>query len=56
MPSHIWQLGITHYSEFEKLKYIHVFIDTGSGFIFASLHTGEASRNVIDIACKLLLL
>jgi hypothetical protein len=27
---------------------IHVCIDTCSGFLFASLHTGEASRNVID--------
>ena len=31
-----------------KLKYIHVCIDTCSGFPFASLHTGEASKNVID--------
>lgn len=48
MPNHIWQMDITHYAEFRKLKYIHVCIDTCSGFIFASLHTGEASRNVID--------
>jgi hypothetical protein len=48
MPNHIWQMDITHYVEFGKLKYIHVCIDTNSGFLFASLHTGEASRNVID--------
>ena len=48
MPNHIWQMDVTHYAEFGKLKYIHVCIDTCSGFLFASLHTGEASRNVID--------
>jgi hypothetical protein len=48
MLNHIWQLGVPHYSEFGKLKYIHVCIDTCSGFLFASLHTGEASRNAID--------
>jgi hypothetical protein len=44
----IWQMGMTHYAEFRKLKHMCVCIDTSSGFIFASLHTGEASRNVID--------
>jgi hypothetical protein len=47
MPNHIWQMDITHYAEFGKLKYIHVCIDTCSGFLFASLHTGEASKKVI---------
>jgi hypothetical protein len=56
MSSHIWQIDVTHYSEFGKLKYIHVCSDTCSGLIFASFHTGEASRNVIDIAYRLLLL
>jgi transposase InsO family protein len=41
-------MDITHYAEFGKLKYIHVCIDTCSGFLFASLHTGGASKNVID--------
>jgi transposase InsO family protein len=48
MPNHIWQMDVTHYAEFGKLKYIHVCIDTCSGFLFVSLHTGEASKNVID--------
>jgi transposase InsO family protein len=48
MPSHIWQMDVTHYVEFGKLKYIHVCIDTCSGFLFASLHMGEDSRNVIE--------
>jgi hypothetical protein len=48
MPNHIWKMDVTHYVEFGKLKYIHVCIDICSGFLFASLHIREASRNVID--------
>ena len=48
MPNHIWQIDVTHYTEFKKLKYMHVCIDTCSGLHFASLHMGEASKNVID--------
>ena len=48
MPNHIWQMDVTHYAEFRKLKYIPVCIDTYPGFLFASLHTREASKNVID--------
>jgi hypothetical protein len=48
MSNHIWQMDVIHYAEFGKLKYIHVCIVTCSGFLFASLHMGEASRNVID--------
>lgn len=40
-------MDVTHLPEFGKLKYIHVTIDTYSGFIFASLQAGEASKNVI---------
>uniref|UniRef100_A0A5F9DJY2 RNA-directed DNA polymerase n=1 Tax=Oryctolagus cuniculus TaxID=9986 RepID=A0A5F9DJY2_RABIT len=46
-PNQLWQLDITHFMEFGKQKYIHVPIDTCSGFIFASLHTGEATKHVI---------
>jgi transposase InsO family protein len=48
MPNHFWQTDVTHYAEFGKFKYIHICIDTCSAFLFASLHMGEASRNVID--------
>jgi hypothetical protein len=48
MPNHIWQMDVSHYAEFGKLKYIRVCIDACSGFFFASLYTGEVSRNVID--------
>jgi transposase InsO family protein len=52
MPNHIWQMDVIHYAEFGKLKYIHeyihVCIDTCSGFLFTSQHMGEASRTAID--------
>jgi transposase InsO family protein len=48
MPNHIGQMDVTHYVESGKLKYIHVCIDTCSGFPFASLYTGGASNNVTD--------
>lgn len=41
-------MDVTHFSAFNKLKYIHVSIDTFSGFICASLHAGEATKHVID--------
>ncbi|NXB87454.1 POK6 protein, partial [Vidua chalybeata] len=37
----IWQTDITHFPSFGRLKYIHVSVDTFSGAVFASLHTGE---------------
>ena len=41
-------MDVTHHAESGKLIYIRVCIDTCSVFPFASLHTGEASKNVID--------
>lgn len=35
-------------SEFGNLKYVHVAIDTCSGFIFAFIQTREASKRVIS--------
>ena len=40
-PLHLWQMDVTHFLEFGKLKYIHVSIDTASGIISASLQTGK---------------
>ena len=40
-------MDVTHFSDFGKLNYLHVSIDTASGVIFASLHTGEKTRHVI---------
>ncbi|NXA68115.1 POK25 protein, partial [Mohoua ochrocephala] len=37
-PNDIWQTDITHISSFVTFKYVHVFIDTFSGFIVATAH------------------
>lgn len=47
LPGQIWQMDITHIPEFGHLKYVHVTIDTFSGFIVATLHGGEATKNII---------
>jgi len=41
-------MDVTHIPEFGKMKYVHVSVDTCSGIIFASCHTGEKSRDVIS--------
>ena len=38
----------THISDFRKIKYAHVTIDTFSGFLDATVLTGEATKNVIS--------
>ncbi|OWK52528.1 Pol polyprotein [Lonchura striata] len=43
----LWQTDITHYNPFGRLKYLHVSIDTFSGAVFASLHTGEKTKDII---------
>lgn len=42
----LWQTDVTHDSEFGSLKYIHSSIDTFSGALVASCHTGEKARAV----------
>ncbi|NXU09021.1 PO113 protein, partial [Pardalotus punctatus] len=42
----VWQMDITHIPEFGRLKYVHVSIDTFSGAMFASAHTGEKAKDV----------
>lgn len=52
-PGELWQMDVTHFSPFGKLKYIHVSIDTFSGFLCATLQSGEATKHVIShmISC-----
>lgn len=40
-------MDVTHIPKFGNLKYVHVFVDTYSGFIFSTLQTGKAWKNVI---------
>ena len=41
-------MDVTHIPSFGKLKFVHVSIDTFSGFLCASAHTGEATKDVIN--------
>lgn len=43
----LWQMDITHISEFGCLKYVHASIDTFSLAIWATVQTGESARHVI---------
>ena len=46
--NHIWQMDVTHIPEFGKIRYMHVSIDTYSGFIVASLQSGEKTKDIIN--------
>ena len=47
LPLKLLQMDVTHISEFGKLKYVHVSVDTYSGIMHATLMTGEKANNVI---------
>lgn len=42
----VWQTDVTHVPEFGKSKYVHVSVDTFSGAVYASAHSGEKATNV----------
>ncbi|OWK57810.1 Pol polyprotein [Lonchura striata] len=42
----VWQMDITHVPSFGRMKYVHVSVDTFSGAVFASAHTGEKAKDV----------
>ncbi|RMC18211.1 hypothetical protein DUI87_05092 [Hirundo rustica rustica] len=43
----VWQTNVTHFPQFGRHKYVHVSIDTFSGAVFASAHTGEKAGDAI---------
>ncbi|RMC03835.1 hypothetical protein DUI87_19588 [Hirundo rustica rustica] len=43
----LWQTDVTQVTEFGRLKYVHVMVDTFSSAMWASAHTGEKARDVI---------
>jgi transposase InsO family protein len=45
--NHIWQTDVTHIPQFGTLKYVHVTLDTYSGVLFASAHTGETTKHAL---------
>nr|XP_014125095.1 uncharacterized protein LOC106629581 [Zonotrichia albicollis] len=42
----LWQMDVTHIPFFGRLCYVHVSVDTFSGAIYASAHTGERAADV----------
>jgi transposase InsO family protein len=47
-PLDAWQMDVMHIPAFGKLQYVHVFIDTSSGVLYASPLTGEKAVHVIS--------
>ncbi|RMC11100.1 hypothetical protein DUI87_12012 [Hirundo rustica rustica] len=43
----LWQTDVTQVTEFGRLKYVHVTVDTFSSVMWASAHTGEKAHDVI---------
>lgn len=52
VPNQIWQIDVTHIPYFGKLQYVHVTIDTYSGFICASALSSEAANQIINHCLK----
>ena len=48
MPNQLWQMDVTHISDFGNLKYVHVNIDTFSGFLVATALTWAATKTIIN--------
>ena len=46
-PGDTWQMDVTHHSEYGKIKYLHVSVDTCSQVLFASAEPGERVSHVI---------
>lgn len=47
LPSHIWQMDVTYIPEFGKLAFVHVSVDTCSGFLMATPLSREKSKDVV---------
>jgi hypothetical protein len=41
------QIDVTHIPSLGQQCYVHVPVDTSSGYIYASAHTGEAIKHAI---------
>ena len=52
LPNHLWQMNVIHIAEFGKLRYVHVTIDTFSGFLMVTVQTGESTTHVTTHCLK----
>ncbi|NXQ72194.1 POK11 protein, partial [Quiscalus mexicanus] len=41
----VWQMDMTHIPSFGRLQFVHVSMDTFSGAVYASAHTGERAAD-----------
>ena len=48
IPGELWQMDVTHVPSFGKLRFVHIIVGTFSGFICASAHMGEATKDVFN--------
>jgi hypothetical protein len=46
IPNQLWQMDVTHISNFRKLKYEHVTIDTFSCSLVETALRGEATKKI----------
>ena len=53
VPGELWQMDVTHIPSFGKLKFVHVSINTFSGFLCASAHTGYSSLKFKQFCAQL---
>ena len=44
IPNQLWQMNVTHISDFGKLKCVHLTIDIFPGFLVATALIGEATK------------
>ncbi|RMC17983.1 hypothetical protein DUI87_04857 [Hirundo rustica rustica] len=43
----VWQTDVTHIMSFGRQRYVHVSVDTFSGAVYASAHSGEKSSDAM---------
>jgi transposase InsO family protein len=48
IPNQLWQMDATNISDFGKLKYAHMTIDTFSVFLIKTALSGETTKNVVS--------
>lgn len=48
-PNQVWQMDVTHFSQFGKQFYIHIIIDSCYCFILGTAHMKENTHHVISL-------
>ena len=48
IPNQLWQMDVNHISDFGKLKYVHVTIDTFLVFLITTALTRKATKSIVS--------